>query len=245
MVAFFSLSPLSAAEFAQQRGADDDEEQEEIAGEANGSGGGGASAARASHSAAAPPPIPRSSEALVEHLHRRLWSPPTAAATGSSEVEPTSPELAAVQTLYRALLGSASMIRATLRRPFLPDVAHVRPAHFPVLGTDTGVVAGVRVQVTIARAAPVVREGALPSAAVAAALRCADVDSLASAPPLLRLQDAAPLQAVAGVHYFTALDAALKDDAGAAACSVLSDWLDETHAAKSLAAAGAQLWQIS
>ncbi len=229
MAAFFQLSALSASEFARHasgRGgaADEDEDDAEPAPAAQGGGGGGPSGG--------PPPsvitiaggavVAATTEAVVGALRELLWRAPGAGAAAAPAAG--APELAAVGTLRQALLANAAFMREALRRPFLPDVPHARPAHFPVLGVDEGVVGGVRVRLTLARAAPVVREGALPAVA-AAALRCADVRALRAAPPSLLLQGGERVQTAPGAHFFTALDEALASDAGAAACPELAAWL--------------------
>ncbi len=228
MVAFFQLSALSTGEFARHtsgRGAaeDDEDDAAEAAAPSSGSGGGGPSGAPSTSmvTIAGGATVAATPAAVQDALRELLWRLPAASAPTAVT---TAPELAAVDTLRRALLSNASFMRDTLRRPFLPDVLHVRPAHFPVLGVDEGVVGGVRVRLTIARAAPVVREGALPAVA-AAALRCADVRALRAAPPLLLLQGGERLQTVPGTHFFSSLDEALASDAGTAACPELAAWL--------------------
>lgn len=227
MAAFFHLSALSASEFARcasGRGAADEEDDDAEGATAahSGSGALGGAPSTSTVTVAGGVTVAATPAAVAGTLRELLWRPLDAEAPGAGAG--ASPEAAAVDTLRRALLANASFMRDTLRRPFLPDVLFARPAHFPVLGVDEGVVGGVRVRLTIARAAPVVREGALPAVA-AAALRCADVRSLRAHPPLLLLQGGERVQTVPGVHFFTALDDALASDAGAAACPELAAWL--------------------
>jgi len=61
----------------------------------------------------------------------------------------------AVSSLQKAILQNAPYIRATLKRPFFPDCPLTRPPQCTVLGSQTDVIAGCKVTVTVARAAPI------------------------------------------------------------------------------------------
>ena len=129
--------------------------------------------------------------------------------------------------MARAIHANAPYIRASLKRPFLPDCPAARPSNAPLLGQQSDIIAGCRVVVGITRACPVLTpashaallaacSGSASQAALcAAALGCADLGRLLGAGSSggwegLRVQGrATPLLPLVGQHFFDSPEAAV------------------------------------
>lgn len=199
---YFNVSPLTALEHEEwlsgkARGGDDEEEDAApapaaaAAAAAPASGGAGAGAAagkgaaKGGKGAAAAPTItvygrvvPATDSAAItaavmEAMH--------GASNGGADATAAA-RTAAVDALQGAIASNCRMITETIRVPFLPDTTGVRPASAAVLGSDSDVVAGARLSLTITRAslwypAP----GSAAHEAVLAAVRSAAGDKPAQA----------------------------------------------------------------
>jgi hypothetical protein len=138
--------------------------------------------------------VPCTAPAVVEAVRSTLWGGEGASAHAAAAAAAAGVGAAeAAGSMARAIAQNAPYIRSVLKRPFLPMCPATRHANAPLLGASQDVIGGCRVEVSIARAAPMVTaacEAALGRAAgggagagalLAAAVRAADLARLGAA----------------------------------------------------------------